>query len=155
MFDQTFVNGTRRARRLLTIAASLLLQIVTIGVGILVPLVYTNTLPIAQLQSLFVGPPPPAAVAPKPREVVRARIIAPRVFSFTKLVTPRAIPRGVNKLSDLEPPPDIGVPGGMGTADGMNNALLAMTPNTPSAPEPATVAKPRARSGALRIGAKA
>lgn len=152
MFNQTFVNGPRKTRSLLTIAGSLLLQIMTIGAGILVPLVYTKTLPVAQLRSLFVGPSPPVAVIVKPQEPARMRTIAPRLFSPGKLVAPKATPRGVHKVTDLGAPPDIGVPGGMDSADGVNNALLAMTPNIPAGPEPAAAAKPKARTGTIHIG---
>src|SRR3982751_2019116 len=59
MFSQTFVDGTQKTKKPYTIVVSLLLQIGVIGVLILIPLIYTDALPSAQLKSMLVAPPPP------------------------------------------------------------------------------------------------
>jgi TonB family protein len=63
MFDQTFVDGTQKTKKPYTILLSLCLQVGLIGIAILIPLIYTQTLPNAQLKSMLVAPPPP----PKPK----------------------------------------------------------------------------------------
>ena len=67
MFDQTFVDGTQKTKKPFTIVVSLLLQIGVIGILILIPLIYTEALPSAQLKSMLVAPPPP----PPPRHLHR------------------------------------------------------------------------------------
>jgi protein TonB len=68
MFDQTFVDGTTKTKKPYTIFLSMLFEIALIGVAILIPLIYTQTLPSAQLKSMLVGPPPPP---PPPRRLNR------------------------------------------------------------------------------------
>lgn len=150
MFDQSFVNNGRKARKVRTMAGSFLLQSLLVGAGILVPLVYTETLPTAQLKALFMGPPPPAAPTKAPA-AARTRAVAPHAFSFAKLVAPAALPRRINNVDAIGPAPDIGVPGGTGPADGAGNPLLAMTPN-PLPPPAAVPAKPDHPAAPVRIG---
>jgi periplasmic protein TonB len=151
MFDQTFVDTGQKTSKLRTLAGSFLLQSLILGAGILVPLIYTETLPEAQLKGLFVGPPPPATPTPKAPAAVRARAVTPRAFSLWKLVAPKVIPQRVNNVDTIDPAPDIGVPGSTGPADAAINPLLSMTPN-PQPPAAAIPAKPDKSSGPVRIG---
>ena len=59
MFEQTFVEGTVKTKTPFTVMGSFIFQCVLVGVAILVPLIYTDTLPTAQLTSFLVAPPPP------------------------------------------------------------------------------------------------
>ena len=59
MFDQTFVDGTQKTKKPFTVLLSLLLQAGVLGVLVLIPLIWTQTLPSAQLKSMLVAPPPP------------------------------------------------------------------------------------------------
>ena len=70
MFEQTFVDGTQKTKKPYTVLLSLGLQIGVIGILILIPLIYTQTLPNAQLKSMLLAPPPP------PRH--RRRLLHPR-----------------------------------------------------------------------------
>ena len=81
MFDQTFVEGRQKTKKPYTIVFSLLVQISTICVLILIPLVYTEALPNAQLKSMLVAPPPPPQAPPPPRDVKIATRAAPHQFN--------------------------------------------------------------------------
>lgn len=152
MFDQSFVVAEPKTRKLRVVAGSFLLQSLILGAGILVPLIYTETLPTAQLKSLFVGPPPPAEAPRKPPPTVTARVVTPRSFSLSKLVAPRATPRRVNRVDSVDSAPDIGVPGGTGATDGTANPLLSMTLSAPPAPPPAPVPIAKRPAGVVRVG---
>jgi hypothetical protein len=56
MFDQTFINGRGEVKRPYTIVLSLLLQIGVMCLVMLIPLIYSETLPSAQLTSTAYGP---------------------------------------------------------------------------------------------------
>lgn len=62
MFSQTFVDSAQQKRKPYTVALSLLLQIAAICKLILVPLLYTQYLPSAQLKGMLAAPPPPPSV---------------------------------------------------------------------------------------------
>ena len=151
MFDQSFVDGDPKAHKLRAVGSSLLLQSVLVGAGILAPLVYTETLPTAQLKGLFVGPPPPAAPS-KAQAAIKTRAVAPHTFSFSKLVAPRAAPRRLNSAEVMEPAPEVGVPGGTGGSEPAINPLLWTVPNATPPPPPAAIAKPANSRGPVRIG---
>ncbi len=67
LFDQTFVEGTAKTHKSWTVLLSFVGQIAAIIVLILIPLIYTDTLPRAQLTSFLVAPPPPPPPPPPPR----------------------------------------------------------------------------------------
>jgi protein TonB len=70
MFEQTFVDGTVKSRSPWTVMLSFLFQCLVIGVMILIPLIYTDSLPRATLTSLLVAPPPPPPPPPPSAGVV-------------------------------------------------------------------------------------
>ena len=63
MFDQTFVDGTAKTRKPWTVLLSFLGQCALIGVVILIPLIFTDTLPRAAADQLPGGPAATAASA--------------------------------------------------------------------------------------------
>ena len=62
MFEQTFVEGRGQTTKSWTIVVSFIGQCLMIGVAILIPLIYTDSLPRTQLTSFLVAPPPPPQV---------------------------------------------------------------------------------------------
>ena len=58
MFEQTFVS-TARTNKTWSVWLSFGGQIFVVLILILIPLIYTDTLPRAQLTSFLVAPPPP------------------------------------------------------------------------------------------------
>src|SRR6185437_6572942 len=106
MFDQTFVNGSYKARKPLTVLLSLLLQVIAICLLVLIPLVYTQALPSAQLRSLLTAPAPPRTAPPKPPEVRAQHVTIVRRFS-TALTAPTVIPKRINNAQEIAAAPDL------------------------------------------------
>ncbi len=145
MFDQTFVDGRQKTNKPFTVLLSILLQAAAVCLLILIPLVYTQALPNAQLRSILTAPAPPHAAPPKPPVEVKAqRILVTRRFS-TALVAPTVIPKRINNVQEIAAAPDLAVPGGAGepsgTPDGVINSVIGSTP----APPPAPAIKPAPR----------
>ena len=149
MFEQTFVDGTQKTKKPFTILLSLALQVGLIGVAILIPLIYTQTLPNAQLKSMLVAPPPPPP-PPPPEKVVK--VVKPIVKQFVsnQLMAPRVIPKTIDRIVESAPPPDTGVVGGVegGATGGVIGGVIGGVPPPPPPPPP----KPKAPSGPQRIG---
>ena len=119
MFEQSLLElgmGAKTKTRY-TVFVSFLLQCVLIGVAILIPLVYTNTLPAHQLMSYLVAPPPPPPPPPPPVAVVKVPKVTPREFDSGKLMQPKVIPKQVAIIKEEDLSANIagvvgGVPGG-------------------------------------------
>ena len=79
------------------LAASLTAQTFALGTLLLIPLIYTDRLPFAQLQLPTFLPPPPRPELPKPEPALRRRAI-PRVWN--PYVSPTTIPP-LNRQPDL------------------------------------------------------
>ena len=56
MFEQTFVDGTGKTNKSWTILLSFGIQMLLIAVGVIIPLIYFDALPKAQLTTFFDGP---------------------------------------------------------------------------------------------------
>ncbi len=152
MFSQTFVEGGPHTRKPYTIALSLLLQIAAICLLILIPLLYTQVLPGAQLKSMLMAPPPPP---PPPRPPVVAKThpaVVTRTLQTTRLVAPSAIPKHIAMISEAPAALDIGSTGAQGDLTGVANPLLFASsgPGVQPAPPPPIVAPKR--SGPVRVG---
>jgi protein TonB len=145
MFDQTFVNTDQKTKKPVTVALSVFLQICALAVLVLIPLVYTQALPSAQLRSLLTAPAPPvkATVVTKTE---RATIT--RRFSAT-LVAPTVIPKSINNVEELAAAPDVTIPGATSQASSaMSNAIPGVLSSivVPPPPPPAeTKPKPTQR----------
>ncbi|MDQ2949434.1 MAG: energy transducer TonB, partial [Acidobacteriota bacterium] len=59
MFEQTFVDGNAKTRKPWTVLLTFVVQCLAIGVAVLIPLIYTDSLPRAQLSAILTAPPPP------------------------------------------------------------------------------------------------
>jgi protein TonB len=120
---------------------SLLLQVFGLAVLTLIPLIYTQVLPNAQLRNVLAAPAPPRAQVQKTQLKLR-----PRVFASNErwLFAPRVIPKQVNPAQDLAAAPDIsvadGVPGATGTGGGTGSFSEA-APVAPPPPPPPVIKK--------------
>jgi len=160
MFEQTFVEGGK-TRTPFTVLMSFMLQIGLIGIAILIPLIYTDTLPSAQLTSFFVAPPPPPPPPPPPAAApVQAVKIIPRQFDAGRLLAPKNIPKEIAMIKEDElPPPSAGagvvggIPGGMpgGQVGGVIGGIMNSVPIAAPPPPPKVEAKPAAPQR-LRVG---
>ncbi len=145
-------SGLQRRRRNLATVLSLVFQCSLLGVLLLAPLMYTETLPRQQLLSFLVAPPPPppppppAAVAPKVVERVGSDIMDGR------LRTPGRIPQKVQMIRQDEAPPALssggvigGVPGGIpgGQLGGVIGGIISSTSNLSSVPKLAILVAPK------------
>jgi len=73
MFAQTFVEATGKTRKTSAVVFSFGGQIVVVIILILIPLIYTDSLPRAQLTSFLVAPPPPPPPPPPTKKKKKKR----------------------------------------------------------------------------------
>lgn len=161
MFEQSFLEGTGKTNKPWTVGASFALQVVLVGLMILVPLIYTDTLPKTQLMGFLVAPPPPPPPPPPPAAVpVKAVKIIPRQFDAGRLMAPKVIPKQIAEIREEELPPETagggvvgGVPGGVpgGSPGGVIGGIIGAAPVAPPPPpvkaEVKAVAPQRIRVG--------
>lgn len=151
MFEQTFVDGTAKTRKPWTVMLSFLGQLAFIGVLVLIPLIYTDSLPRATLTSLITAPPPPPPPPPPPQaappKVVQK--VIPRQFDANKLMAPKQIPKEIANIKEEDlPPPTTGVVGGVpggvpgGTPGGVIGGIIGSVPSAAPPPPPPPKEKP-------------
>lgn len=127
-----------------TIPIAYLFQGMLVGALVLVPLIYTEALPKAQLMTFLVAPPPPPPPPPPPAP---AKVIK-RVTVEDIMKAPTVIPKTITKIRDEpEPPPQTGtvgvvggVPGGMpgGSVGGVIGGIIGGLGVPPPPPRAAT-----------------
>jgi protein TonB len=130
---------------------------------ILIPLIYTEALPKAQLMTFLVAPPPPPPPPPPPAAAPPRRIIK-RVSAEDIMKAPTVIPKTIAKIKDEpEPPPQAaavgvvgGVPGGMpgGTPGGVLGSIITGAAAPPPPPPPKATTPKRIRVGGQVEAAK-
>ncbi|MBI4910339.1 MAG: energy transducer TonB [Acidobacteria bacterium] len=153
MFEQTFVDGQGQTAKPWTVFVSFIGQFIVLGILILIPLIYTDTLPKAQLASFLVAPPPPPPPPPPPAAapVVKIVKVIPRQFDAGRLMAPKSIPKDIAMIKEEEMPPSVGavgvvggVPGGVpgGTPGGVIGGIIGSVPTAgPPPPPPPPVKK--------------
>lgn len=163
MFDQTFVDGTGKTNKGWSVIVSFIIQVLFVGVMILIPLIYTDTLPKATLTSFLVAPPPPPPPPPPPAATPPPKVVkvVPRQFDAGRLMAPKQIPKEIAQIKEEDlPPPSAsagvvgGVPGGVpgGTAGGVIGGIMNSVPTAaPPPPPPKVEAKP-ATPQRIRVG---
>ena len=85
MFEQSMLLDSAPAKKAGALAVSLTAQTVAVGTLLLIPLIYTEHLPFAQLQLptfLPLAPPPPEPPKAEPARTTRRIPTAPRVFTM-------------------------------------------------------------------------
>lgn len=132
MFEQTFAIEMERSHRGWTMLASLAGQTMLIGVAVLVPLVFPDSLPSARLRGVLVEPPSPPP-PPAPRSVQIVDVIIERAtrtqMIMGQLIAPVTMPDKAATIID-EAPPETGtysgpgVPGGTGVPYGTGSSVL-------------------------------
>lgn len=156
MFDQTFVDGVGKTNKSWTVALSFAVQILVIGVLILIPLIFVQGLPKAQLVSFLQAPapPPPPPPPPPPAQKVIVKV-APRQFDAGRLMAPKEIPKTVAMIQEDTLPPamnvgQVGVPGGVpGGLPGGAIGGIDIAPPPPPPPPKVVEKKP---TGPVRVG---
>jgi len=133
-----------------TIPIAYMIEVLLVGVMILVPLIYTEALPKAQLMTFLVAPPPPPPPPPPPAAAAPARALARRVTADDLMRAPTVIPKTITQIKDE---PEIapsaaagvvgGVPGGVpggsvgGVLGGVIGGVLSAAVPPPPPPQPA------------------
>ncbi len=150
MFEQTFVEGNVKTKTPFTVMGSFVLQCLMVGVAILIPLIYTDTLPATQLTSFLVAPPPPPPPPPPPEAapVVKAVRAIPRQFDAGRLMAPKSIPKQIAMITEDELPPPTpagGVVGGLagGIATGAIGGIIGSVAIAAPPPPPEVKAAPK------------
>ncbi len=149
MFEDSLIeSGNRlRTKRGRTTTISFVLEAIVIGVLVLIPLLFTEALPKAQLMMALVAPPPPPPPPPPPAEVHVVKKVQTDIING-QLRTPTKIPKKVEIIKEEEAPPPMtagvvgGVPGGVpgGQMGGVMGSIIGS-----NAPMPKVAAPQRIR----------
>jgi periplasmic protein TonB len=139
MFDELVVSGHRtemaHTHKPWTVGVSVIVQSAILVTILLIPLIYTQTLPSAMINTFLVAPPP--APPPPPQQVV-VKQVQPKTFAVNRMVAPTVIPKQVEIAKDEAPPSVVtsdaaGVPGGTGDVLGGVGTGAAPLPPPPAA----------------------
>jgi protein TonB len=161
MFEQTFVQ-TGKTHTTWTVMTSFGIQILLLGFGVMIPLIWFDELPGAQLSALITAPPPPPPPPPPPAaappKVVK---VIPRQMDAGKLMQPKVIPKDIKMIQEDEAPSANmgvtgGVPGGVagGSLGGVLGGILGGVPT--AAPPPPKKEPPKAapRPSIIPVGGR-
>ncbi len=160
MFEQSLLDlQATKTRTKYAAVMSFLVECLAVAIMVLIPLIYTNTLPAYQLMSYLVAPPPPPPPAPPP-PVVKVQKIVPREFDAGKLMQPKAIPKKVQIIEESETPSAAiagvvgGVPGGVpgGAAGGIIGGIISSAPTFVPPPPPKVEAPKAVAPQRIRVG---
>jgi periplasmic protein TonB len=152
MFEDSLVEsgGRLKTSRGKTAAFSFGLQAVIIGIMVLIPLLFTEALPKAQLMMSLVAPPPPPPPPPPPAAVRIVKTVQTDLVNG-QLRTPTKIPKKVEMIKEEEaPPPSMGVVGGVpgGVPGGqMGGVIGGIISSAPSAVPKVAVQRVRVSQG--------
>ena len=143
MFSDSLLEfGQARKRKAWATTTSFVFNCLAVGVMLVMPLIFTEDLPKAQLLTFLVAPPPPPpppppAAAEQVQRVIRQ--IQTDLLSTGQLRTPSRIPTKVQMIKEEEAPPPMpvgggvvgGVPGGVpgGQLSGVIGGIVNSTAN--------------------------
>ena len=162
MFEQTFVDSTNQTRKGASVFVSFIVQVALIIVLVLIPLIFTDSLPKTQLTSFLVAPPPPPPPPPPPAAApVKIVKVIPRQFDANKLMAPKVIPKDIANIKEEELPPMAGtpgvvggVPGGVpgGVGGGVLGGIIGGIPAAAPPPPPVKEAPKPVTPKSIRVG---
>lgn len=111
MFEQSILNRNSGGRRPFAVMLSLAIQLTLLTIAILVPLVFADVLPAAQLTSMFVLPPLPIAARPAeppPETTATARRVKVKPVATNVFTAPAEIPKTIpNIVEEIEIDPNL------------------------------------------------
>lgn len=140
MFEDSLIEsgGKLKTKRGLTTSISFIFEALLVGFMVLIPLLFTDALPKAQLlNAIMTAPPPPPPPPPPPAAIVHVVKQIQTDLDNGQLRTPTKIPKKVleNLKEDAAPPPVMagivgGVPGGVpgGQMGGVIGGIISSTP---------------------------
>ena len=157
MFERTFVENGAVSRRPFTMAVSLLSQCLLVCLGALIPLLYTNALPLRGWVSQSLG-----GLPREPQSARQPKGRAPRRFETESLPRSTTIPEKaalITEESDLLPAADVsqnnlgaGVPGGVLGSAGLGGNGFAELLARPPAPQDAERSEVEVSGEPMEIG---
>ena len=139
--DSVLDFGAQSKRKAFATTTSFIVNCLAICVMLLVPLMFTEDLPKAQLLTMLVAPPPPPPPPPPAAEAVQRVVkqIQTDMLNTGQLRTPTRIPQKVQLIKEEEAPPPMaatggvvgGVPGGIpgGQLGGVIGGIVNATSN--------------------------
>ena len=158
MFSDSLLDfGKQNQRHALATTTSFIFNCLAVGVMLIMPLMFTDTLPKAQLLTFLVAPPPPPPPPPPAAEAVQRVVhqIQTDLLNSGQLRTPSRIPQKVQMIKEDEAPPPIattggvvgGVPGGIpgGQLGGVIGGIVSATSSLASVPKLQPVVPQRVR----------
>ncbi|HEV2498185.1 MAG TPA: energy transducer TonB [Terriglobia bacterium] len=143
-------NKTKNWKRA-TMPIAYILECIAVGVMLLIPLIYTQGLPKAQLMTYLAAPPPPPP-APAPPPPAAPKVVIHKVSLADLMKAPTVIPKKIVQVHDEPQPSNTGVVGGVpggvpgGVAGGVPGGMMMS-----SAPPPPPPPKPKAPA-VVRVG---
>ena len=163
MFADSLLDfGVQRKRKAFATTTSFILNCVALGILLIIPLVFTEQLPSAQLLTFLVAPPPPPPPPPPAAAEVQriVRHIETDVLNTGQLRTPTKIPQKIEMIKEDEAPPPMaatggvvgGVPGGIpgGQVGGVIGGIIASTSNIAAVPKLAPPQRVRISQGVTK-----
>jgi protein TonB len=158
MFSDSLLDyGQARKRKAFATTTSFIFNCFAIGVMLIVPLLFTEDLPKAQLLTFLVAPPPPPPPPPPAAAQVTRVVkqIQTDMLNTGQLRTPTKIPQKIEMIKEEEAPPPLattggvvgGVPGGIpgGQLGGVIGGIVNSTSNLSAIPKFAPVTPQRVR----------
>ena len=156
MFSDSLLDSStrERQRRSFATTVSFIFQCLIVTGLLIVPLMFTEALPTAQLVTMLVAPPPPPPPPPPPAAVVEV-IRQTDVLDNGQLRTPTRIPRKVEMIKEEDVPPPAnggvvgGIPGGLpgGQLGGVMGSILSSAPSIAMIPKLEPVKRIRVSQG--------
>jgi periplasmic protein TonB len=157
MFSDSLLEfQVQKKRKAFATTTSIVVNCLAIGILVVVPLLFTEDLPKAQLLTFLVAPPPPPP--PPPPAAAQAQKVMKQIetdlLSSGQLRTPTKIPQKVEIIKeDIMPPMPTsggvvgGVPGGIpgGQLGGVIGGIVSATSNLAAVPKFIPVAPQRVR----------
>jgi periplasmic protein TonB len=137
-------SSGERKRKTFTAMFSFALQCIMLGVLVIIPLLFTEGLPKAQLLTFLVAPPPPPPPPPPPAAAPVKVIRQTDLLDTGALRTPTRIPKKVEMIKEEEAPPPApvggvvgGVPGGIpgGQLGGVIGGIISDSRNMAAVPK--------------------
>jgi protein TonB len=162
MFEQTFIEAENATRKASSVFVSFLIQCSLVAVAVIIPLIYTESLPKTQLTALLVAPPPPPPPPPPPAATPPPKVVkvVPRQFDAGRLMAPKQIPKEIAMIKEDELPPAAavgvvgGVPGGVpgGASGGVIGGIIGSVPSAAPPPPPPKEAPKPVTPKSIRVG---
>ena len=154
MFEQSMIETGNKTQKGASVFISFVIQIILVIVAVIIPLIYTDSLPRTQLTSFLVAPPPPPPPPPPPAAAAPVKVVKviPRQFDAGRLMAPKQIPKEIAVIKEEELPPVSGavgvvggVPGGVpgGTPGGVIGGIIGSVPSAAPPPPPPVKEAPK------------